>query len=221
MQRKVAALITLAAIAIEMGIGSPIVAAAKSLPSGNGQEVACLDYGVEMRDGKTVRSCLLAVSGDFLAAGGQKISCAAKYSIAFQPDGKVEYCTLDKDTVLRRNAQEVVEAQAGGRAEFYADGTVAAVKLKNAVRLPYAKKAMVSCRAATPVTFRADGKVATCILDEAGLFAGGAAKKTTSVCEAGWLITFDEFGAFNGCYPPPPPKGIAATNITMQGGQGK
>ena len=165
-----------------------------------------------------MKSCLLAVPGDFPAAGGQTISCAAKYSIAFRPDGKVEYCTLGKDMEFRRTAQEKIGCQAGGRVAFYPDGTVEVARLKQSMHLPYDKNKQVACQAGAPVTFRADGQVATCMLAEASLFLEGSKKKqTASTCQIGGLIAFDEFGAFNGCYPPPAPK--TTEKPAKQGGQ--
>ena len=183
--KRGAAWMAMLAVAIELGTGLSVAAAEKMLPAGGGQKVSCLDYGVEMRNGKEVKSCLLAAPGDFPAAGGQTISCAAKYSIAFRTDGKVEYCTLSKDMEFRRTAQE-----------------------------------KIGCQAGAPVTFRADGQVATCMLAEASLFLEGSKKKpTASACQVGGLIAFDEFGAFNGCYPPPAPK--TTEKPAKQGGQTK
>lgn len=191
------------------------------LPTGGDYKVVCLDYGVEMRDGKLVKSCLLATSGDFPVAGGQQISCAAKYAVAFRPEGKIEYCTLNKDMAFRRTLQDSVDCKEGGRVSFYPEGTVAAAKLKASGQLPYAKNAMVACRADSPIAFRVDGNVATCILDQERLFGNTTRKKTASTCQAGGMIAFDDFGVFNGCYPPPPTKETAATRVTTQGGQVK
>ena len=109
--KRSAAWVAMVAVAIELATGLSVAAAEKVLPAGGGQNVACLDYGVEMRNGKEVKSCLLAAPGDFPAAGGQTIACAAKYSIAFRTDGKVEYCTLSKDMEFRRTAQESRSAE--------------------------------------------------------------------------------------------------------------
>ena len=76
--KRGAAWMAMLAVAIELGTGLSVAAAGKVLPAGGGQNVACLDYGVEMRNGKEVKSCLLAAPGDFPAAGGQTIACAAK-----------------------------------------------------------------------------------------------------------------------------------------------
>lgn len=210
--------VVIVALAIEWGNGIPVVEAVKILPTGGGYNAVCLDYGIEMRDGKQVKSCLLASAGEFSAGSGQQISCNAKYSIAFRPDGQVEYCTLSKDMVFRRTAQDTVDCAAGGRVAFNPAGTLEIAKLKKTVQLPYAKNSQVTCRATSPVTFRADGNVATCILDQESLFVSGTKKKTSSTCQAGGLITFDEFGAFNGCYPPQPINGTVATGSTTQGG---
>lgn len=220
MKKVVMAFVAIAAM-IGWGNEMPVVEAVKMLPTGGGYNAACLDYGLEMRDGKQVKSCLIAANGDFPVAGGQQISCSAKYSIAFRPDGKVNYCTLSKDMVFRRTMQDTVECAAGGRVAFYPEGTLEIAKLKNTIQLPYAKNAQVICRAAAPVTFRADGYVANCILDQERLFVSGAGKKTSSTCKAGGLITFDEFGAFNGCYPPLSAKTTAVTGTPTQGGQKK
>ena len=218
--KKGAAWVAIVAVGIELGTGLSVAAAEKVLPAGGGQNVACLDYGVEMRNGKEVKSCLLAAPGDFPAAGGQTIACAAKYSIAFRTDGKVEYCTLSKDMEFRRTAQEKIGCQAGGRVAFYPDGTVEVARLKQSMHLPYDKNKQVACQAGAPVTFRADGQVATCMLAEASLFLEGSKKKpTASACQVGGLIAFDEFGAFNGCYPPPAPK--TTEKPAKQGGQTK
>ena len=221
MKRLSMVFVAIAMLAIECGGGLSVAEAAKMLPTGGGYNAECLDYGIEMRDGKIVKSCLLATSGDFPAVGNQRISCSAKYAIAFRPAGKVEYCTLSKDQAFRRTSQEVVDCKAGGRVAFYPEGTVEVARLKNSVSLPYAKNSTVVCRAASPISFRTDGKVATCILDQESLFVSGIKKKTASTCQAGGLIAFDEDGAFNGCYPPPPVKGTAATESTPQGGQAK
>ena len=218
--KRSAAWVAMVAVAIGLATGLSVAAAEKVLPAGGGQNVACLDYGVEMRNGKEVKSCLLAAPGDFPAAGGQTIACAAKYSIAFRPDGKVEYCTLGKDMEFRRTAQEKIGCQAGGRVAFYPDGTVEVARLKQSMHLPYDKNKQVACQAGAPVTFRADGQVATCMLAEASLFLEGSKKKqTASACQVGGLIAFDEFGAFNGCYPPPAPK--TTEKPAKQGGQTK
>ncbi len=219
MRKRGMVFVALMALAIVWGKGDVVAEAVKLLPTGGGNNVLCLDYGIEMRNGKQVKSCLLATSGEFQAIGAQQISCVAKYAIAFQPDGKVEYCTLSKDMTFRRTAKEEIACKAGGRVAFYPGGTIEVARLKEAVQLPYAKNASVACRAALPVTFREDGNVATCILDEESLFVSGTKKKTSSTCQAGGLIAFDEFGSFNGCYPPPPVKGTPVTGATTQGGQ--
>ncbi len=197
------AIVAIVVLAIEWGAGISAAEAVKILPTGGGYNATCLDYGVEMRDGKNVKSCLLATPGDFPAVGDQQIPCAAKYSIAFRPDGRVEYCTLERDATFRRTLLESVACKSGGRVAFYPEGTVEIARLKDSVQLPYAKNSTVACRADSPVAFRADGNVATCILDQTSLFAKGARKKTASACQAGGVIAFDDLGAFNGCYPPP------------------
>lgn len=221
MKRISMVFVAIVVLAIKWGAGLSVAEAVKMVPTGGGYNAACLDYGLEMRDKKMVKSCLLATSGDFPAVGGQQISCTAKYSIAFSPEGKVEYCTLSKDMSFRRTSQDTVACMAGGRAAFYPDGTLEVARLKDTVSLPYAKNSTVACRAASPISFRTDGKVATCILDQESLFVSGVKKKTSSTCQAGGLIAFDEFGSFNGCYPPPPVKATAPTEATTQGGPAK
>lgn len=221
MKKKILVFVAIMVLAIESGNGLTVAEAVKMLPAGGGSNAACLDYGIEMRDAKTVKSCLLAAPADFTAVDGQPIACSAKYAIAFRPDGKVEYCTVSKDMSFRRNAQDVVHAMAGGRVAFYPSGTLEVVKLKESTQLPYAKNSTVTCKAGLQATFRVDGNVATCFLEQESLFSSGTKKKTASTCQAGGLITFDEFGAFNGCYPPPPVKTAVPTGITTQGGQTK
>ena len=196
-------------------------AAAKSLPAGGGVTAACLPYGVEMRDGKLVKSCLLETAGEFTAVGGQPISCAAKHASAFTPQGKVEYCTLTADARFRRTMTDMVEVKAGGRVAFYPSGTLEVARLKESQLLPYKKDAVVPCRGDAPISFRSDGNVATCILDQESLFVSAlkTKKKVSSTCQAGGLIAFDEDGAFNGCYPPPPIKPAAPDKTKPQGGQ--
>jgi len=221
MKKTILVFVAIMVLAIESGNGLTVAEAVKMLPAGGGANAACLDYGIEMRDAKTVKSCLLATPADFTAVGDQPISCSAKYAIAFRPDGKVEYCTVSKDMSFRRNAQDVVPAMAGGRVAFYPSGTLEVVKLKESTQLPYAKNSTVACKAGLQASFRVDGNVATCFLEQESLFSSGTKKKTASTCQAGGLITFDEFGAFNGCYPPPPVKTAVPTGTTTQGGQTK
>ncbi len=221
MKKTILVFVAIMVLAIESGNGLKVAEAVKMLPTGGVSNAACLNYGIEMRDAKTVKSCLLATPADFTTVGDQPISCSAKYSIAFRPDGKVEYCTVSKDMSFRRNVQDVVPAMAGGRAAFYPSGTLEVVKLKATMQLPYAKDRAVACKAGSQATFRADGNVATCFLEQESLFSSGTKKKTASTCQAGGLITFDEFGAFNGCYPPPPVKTAAPAGNTTQGGQTK
>ena len=196
-------------------------AAAKNLPAGGGVTAACLPYGVEMRDGKQVKSCLLEKASEFTAVGGQPISCAPKHAVAFTPQGKVEYCTLTIDAKYRRTMTETVAVKAGGRVAFYPAGTLEVARLKDSQLLPYKKDAVVPCRGDAPVSFRTDGNVATCILDQESLFVSAlkTKKKVSSTCQAGGLIAFDEDGIFNGCYPPPPPKPVAPDKTKTQGGQ--
>lgn len=197
--------------------------AAKKLSTGGNYSVFCLDYGLEMRDGSRVKSCLLAQAGEFEAIGGQQISCLDKYAIAFTPQGKVEYCTLSRDVKLHRTATEQVTAMAMGRAAFYPSGMLEIARLKDTTQLPFASKSTVVCRGASPVSFRADGYVATCILDQEGLFVSDAKKKTASSCQAGGLIAFDNDGKFSGCYPPPmkqiPDAKALENNSSQQGGK--
>ena len=196
-------------------------AAAKKLPAGGDVTAACLPYGVEMRDGKQVKSCLLEKASEFTAVGGQPISCAPKHAVAFTPQGKVEYCTLTVDAKYRRTMTETVAVKAGGRVAFYPAGTLEVARLKDSQLLPYKKDAVVPCRGDAPVSFRTDGNVATCILDQESLFVSAlkTKKKVSSTCQAGGLIAFDEDGIFNGCYPPPPPKPVAPDKTKTQGGQ--
>jgi len=203
-------------------------ALAKNLPAGGGVTAACLPYGVEMRDGKQVKSCLLETASEFTAVGGQAISCAPKHAVAFTPQGKVEYCTLTADATFRRTMTEIVAVKAGGRVAFYPAGTLEVARLKDSQLLPYKKDAAVPCRGDAPIAFRTDGNVATCILDQESLFVSAlkTRKKVANTCQAGGLIAFDEDGIFNGCYPPPPPKPVKtvepvapAKNTPPQGGQ--
>ena len=196
-------------------------AAAKNLPAGGDVTAACLPYGIEMRDGKQVKSCLLEKASEFTAVGGQPISCAAKHAAAFTPQGTVEYCTLTADARFRRTMTDMVEVKAGGRVAFYPSGTLEVARLKESQLLPYKKDAVVPCRGDAPISFRSDGNVATCILDQESLFVSAlkTKKKVSSTCQAGGLIAFDEDGIFNGCYPPPPPKPVAPDKTKTQGGQ--
>lgn len=181
-------------------------ALAKNLPAGGGVTAACLPYGVEMRDGKQVKSCLLETASEFTAVGGQPIVCAPKHAVAFTPQGKVEYCTLTVDAKYRRTMTEMVAVKAGGRVAFYPAGTLEVARLKDSQLLPYKKDAVVPCRGDAPISFRTDGNVAACILDQESLFVSAlkTKKKVANTCQAGGLIVFDEDGIFNGCYPPPP-----------------
>ena len=196
-------------------------AAAKNLPAGGEVTAACLPYGIEMRDGKQVKSCLLEKASEFTAVGGQPISCVAKHAAAFTPQGKVEYCTLTADANYRRTMTETVAVKAGGRVAFYPAGTLEVARLKDTQLLPYKKDAAVPCRGDAPISFRTDGNVATCILDQESLFVSAlkTKKKVSSTCQAGGLIAFDEDGIFNGCYPPPPVKPAAPDKTKTQGGQ--
>ena len=196
-------------------------AAAKNLPAGGDVTAACLPYGIEMRDGKQVKSCLLEKASEFTAVGGQQILCAAKHAAAFTPQGKVEYCTLNADAKFRRTMTEQIEVKAGGRVSFYPAGTLELARLKDSQLLPYKKDAVVPCRGDAPISFRTDGNVATCILDQESLFVSAlkTKKKVSSTCQAGGLIAFDEDGIFNGCYPPPPVKPAAPDKTKTQGGQ--
>lgn len=196
-------------------------AAAKNLPAGGDVTAACLPYGIEMRDGKQVKSCLLEKASEFTAVGGQPISCAAKHAAAFTPQGKVEYCTLTADAKYRRTMTETVAVKAGGRVAFYPAGTLEVARLRDTQLLPYKKDAAVPCRGDAPISFRSDGNVATCILDQESLFVSAlkTKKKVSSTCQAGGLIAFDEDGIFNGCYPPPPVKPAAPDKTKTQGGQ--
>ena len=195
-------------------------AAAKNLPAGGDVTAACLPYGIEMRDGKQVKSCLLEKATEFTAVGGQPISCAAKHAAAFTPQGKVEYCTLTADAKYRRTMTETVAVKAGGRVAFYPAGTLEVARLKDTQLLPYKKDAVVPCRGDAPISFRTDGNVATCILDQESLFVSAlkTKKKVASTCQAGGLIAFDEDGIFNGCYPPPPVKPAVPDKTKTQGG---
>ena len=214
-------IVTITVLAIVSGAGLPVGEAVKMLPTGGDYNVACLDYGLEMRNGTVVKSCLLSTSGDFTTAGGQQIACAAKYSISFSTAGKVEYCTLSRDMVFRRTMKDTVECRAGGRVSFYPEGTIESARLKASVQLPYGKNAVVACRSDSPIAFRVDGNVATCILDQEGLFGSATKNKTASTCRAGSMISFDDAGAFSGCSPPTPVKETASSKAITQGGQVK
>ena len=220
MKKSIGAALVIMALTVVFVADMPD-AAAKNLPAGGGVTAACLDYGIEMRDGKQVKSCLLEKATEFTAVGGQAISCAPKHAVAFTPAGKVEYCTLTVDTKYRRTMTEPVEVKAGGRVAFYPAGTLEVARLKDSQLLPYKKDAAVPCRGDAPVSFRTDGNVATCILDQESLFVSAlkTKKKVSSTCQAGGLIAFDEDGIFNGCYPPPPPKPVAPDKTKTQGGQ--
>lgn len=207
MKKTTGVFVAMAALAIVL-MADISGAAAKNLPAGGDVTAACLSYGIEMRDGKQVKSCLLEKATEFTAVGGQAISCAPKHAVAFTPTGKVEYCTLTTDTKFRRTMTELVETKAGGRVAFYAAGTLEVARLKDSQLLPYKKDASVPCRGDAPISFRTDGNVATCILDQESLFVSDlkTKKKVSSTCQAGGLIAFDEDGIFGGCYPPPPAK---------------
>ena len=116
---------------------------------------------------------------------------------------------------------EQIEVKAGGRVSFYPAGTLELARLKDSQLLPYKKDAVVPCRGDAPISFRTDGNVATCILDQESLFVSAlkTKKKVSSTCQAGGLIAFDEDGIFNGCYPPPPVKPAAPDKTKTQGGQ--
>ena len=220
MKKSIGAALVIMALTVVFVADMPD-AAAKNLPAGGDVTAACLPYGVEMRDGKQVKSCLLEKASEFTAVGGQPISCAPKHAVAFTPQGKVEYCTLTIDAKYRRTMTETVAVKAGGRVAFYPAGTLEVARLKDSQLLPYKKDAVVPCRGDAPVSFRTDGNVATCILDQESLFVSAlkTKKKVSSTCQAGGLIAFDEDGIFNGCYPPPPPKPVAPDKTKTQGGQ--
>ena len=92
------------------------------------------------------------------------------------------------------------------------------VCLLQSLDVPYDKNKQVACQAGAPVTLQTDCQLATCMLAEASLFLEGSKKKpTASACQVGGLIAFDEFGAFNGCSPPPAPK--PTEKPAKQGGQ--
>ena len=210
MKKSIGAALVIMALTVVFVADMPD-AAAKNLPAGGGVTAACLDYGIEMRDGKQVKSCLLEKATEFTAVGGQAISCAPKHAVAFTSTGQVEYCTLTVDTKYRRTMTEPVEVKAGGRVAFYPAGTVEVARLKDSQQLPYKKDAVVPCRGDAPISFRTDGYVATCILDQESLFVSTlkTKKPVSSTCKAGGLIAFDEDGKFSGCYPPPPLKPVA------------
>ena len=141
--------------------------------------------------------------------------------VAFTPLGVGEYCTLTVDAKYRRTMTETLEVKAGGRVAFYPAGTLEVAKLKESQLLPYKKDAAVPCRGDAPISFRTDGNVATCILDQESLFVSAlkTKKKVSSTCQSGGLIAVDEDGIFNGCYPPPPAKPAAPDKTKTQGGQ--
>jgi hypothetical protein len=231
MKKIVAVFVAISVVSVGLVLGLAKTEAAKNLPTGSGFSVSCLDYGIEMRDAKRVKSCLLAQNTEFQAVGGQRIACLAKYAIAFTPEGKVEYCSLSKDMELRRTTTEGLTAMATGRVAFYPQGTLEVARLKDSAQLPFKPKSSVVCRGSAPVSFRPDGYVATCILDQESLFVGDKKKKTASVCQAGGLITFDNDGIFSDCYPPPPKLAVpdkttvdkmpADKNTPQQGGQNR
>ncbi len=215
MKKCIGVFVAIAALSVVLLADMP-GAAAKNLPAGGGVTAACLSYGIEMRDGKQVKSCLLEKTTEFTAVGGQPISCAPKHAVAFTPEGKVEYCTLTVDAKYRRTMTEMVEVKAGGRVAFYPAGTMEVARLKDSQQLPYKKSAVVPCRGDAPISFRTDGNVATCILDQESLYVSAlkTKKPVSNTCKAGGLIAFDEDGIFSGCYPPPPPKPVAPAKPT-------
>lgn len=185
---------------------SPDAFAAKQLPSGGGYDVTCGDLGIQMRDGKTVRSCLLGLPGDFpYGYVGQSVPCAAKYAAAFRKNGDIEYCTLGLPAVFPRTPTETVACRPGARTTFRENGMVESCALGADVALPWRKDSTVACKGWFPAAFRPDGNVSTCVLGEDSVFVTGK-KKTYKNCKAGGLIAFDEDGTFSGCYPQPPPK---------------
>ena len=214
MKKLLSGLLVLGAV-----LGSPgavcdaAVPAVREVPTGGGYSVTCQEFGVEMR-GTNVKSCFLALPGEFPAGPSRVISCAAKYATAFRADGRVEYCTLEADAILNRTLADKLSCKAGGRVVLRADGTVESSVLKESAQLPYAKEKSVACRGGFAVAFRADGYVADCILDQESRFDKTERKSLDSNCLAGGLIAFDEDGKLNGCYPPAPPKGS-----TSQGGR--
>ena len=197
--------------------GSGVAEASRVLPTGDGK-VTCLDYGIEMRDANQVKSCLLALPGDFIAVGKQPIACLAKFAAAFAPDGKVEYCTIGFDMKLRSGGKTLANASAGGRVALYPNGSPEVAVLKESMKLSYSSTGEVPCRGGAKVTFRSDGKVSTCVLDQESLFIGIDKKKTANTCQAGGMIAFDDDGAFGACYPPPPVKEAVKATMPIQGG---
>lgn len=213
MKRIFLALLTLGILVCNMGAAFAALPVDQVLPTGGGYSVTCQGFGIEMR-GNSVKSCFLAVPGDFPTAAQKKIPCAAKYAVAFRSDGRVAYCTLGVDMPFNRTEKETLLCKAGGRVVLRNDGTVQAATLADRVELPYKKKATVACRGASPATFWANGNVETCILDRESVFVTGEKKSLEKTCVVGGLIAFDEDGIFSGCYPPAPPKGSIS-----QGGQ--
>jgi len=213
MQRIIRGLLILGIAFGNMGAALAALPIDQVLPTGGGYSVTCQGFGVEMR-GTSVKSCFLALPGDFSVTAQKVIPCAAKYATAFRSDGRVEYCTLGADTSFNRTAKEVLLCKAGGRVVVRTDGTVQSATLKDSVELPYKKGATVACRGGSPVDFRADGNVEACILDKESVFVAAEKKSLDKTCVVGGLIAFDEYGSFSGCYPPAPPKGSIS-----QGGQ--
>lgn len=186
---------------------SPAAYALKVLPTGGGYDVTCGDLGIQMRDSKVVRSCLLGLPGDFpYGISGQSVPCAEKYAAAFRPNGDLEYCTLGLPAVVPRTATEVVTCRPGGRITFRENGSVESCALGADFVLPWKKNATVTCKGWFPCSFRSDGNVSTCVLAEEAAFLTGKKKTLNVNCKVGGLIAFDEDGTFSGCYPPPPPK---------------
>lgn len=213
MNKTVFSVLVLAFFYGHMNTVSAALPVDRVLPTGGGYSVSCQGFGVEMR-GNNVKSCFLAVPGDFPSSTQKRVSCAAKYAVAFRSDGRMEYCTLGADTTFDRTPQHPVSCKSGGRVVVRTDGTVESALLKDTVELPYAKGKTVACRGGSPVTFRADGNVETCVLDRESVFAASEKKNLEKTCLVGGLIAFDEDGKFSGCYPPAPPKGSV-----LQGGQ--
>ena len=217
MKRASALLVVIMLLTLSL-FGVSAAEASRVLPTGGGT-VTCLDYGIEMRDAKQVKSCLLALPGDHIAVGNQPIACLAKYAAAFAPDGKIEYCTIGFDMKLRSGGKDLATASPGGRVALYPNGSPEVIVLKESMKLRYSQNGEVPCRGGAKVAFRPDGKVSTCILDQESLYISDDKKKTANTCQAGGMIAFDDDGAFGACYPPPPVKEAAKGTLPNQGGQ--
>lgn len=216
---------TIAVLAVQWAGPARTVGAPMTLPAGGEVRVSCMDTGLEMRNGKTVKSCLLAGPAELRTSKGLSVFCAERFSASFQPNGALEYCTLSRDMAIPRAGQDMISCRAGGRVAFYPDGKLEFGVLRDTAQLAFKEGSAVICRGGYQATFRRDGNLATCILDQESTVLNGLRRKATSTCQSGGLIAFDEAGALSGCYSPPGgdllPKENASRGTATQGGQNK